>query len=31
VLHFVRDTVEEKAERVNALLEEMGSEVSRKS
>ena len=26
VLHFVRDTVEEKAERVDALLEEMGKE-----
>ena len=31
VLHFVRDTVEEKAERVDALLEEIGSEVNRKS
>ena len=31
VLHFVRDTVEEKAERVDALLQEIGSEVSRKS
>jgi ribosome-binding factor A len=31
VLHFVRDTVEEKAERVDALLQEMGSEVDRKS
>lgn len=30
VLHFVRDTVEEKAERVDALLQEMGSEVDRK-
>ena len=26
VLHFVRDTVEEKAERVDALLEEVGKE-----
>ena len=31
VLHFVRDTVEEKAERVDTLLEEIGSEVNRKS
>jgi ribosome-binding factor A len=31
VLHFVRDTVEEKAGRVDALLEEIGSEVNRKS
>ena len=31
VLHFVRDTVEEKAERVDALLHEIGSEVDRKS
>lgn len=31
VLHFVRDTVEEKAERVDALLQEIGSEVDRKS
>ena len=31
VLHFVRDTVEEKAERVDALLQEIGSEVNRKS
>jgi ribosome-binding factor A len=31
VLHFVRDTVEEKAERVDALLSEIGSEVNRKS
>ena len=31
VLHFVRDTVEEKAERVDALFQEMGSEVDRKS
>ena len=31
VLHFVRDTVEEKAERVDALLEEIGSDVNRKS
>jgi ribosome-binding factor A len=31
VLHFVRDTVEEKAERVDALLQEIGSEVSRES
>ena len=31
VLHFVRDTVEEKAERVDALLEEIGSEVNRES
>ena len=30
VLHFVRDTVEEKAERVDALLSEIGSEVNRK-
>ena len=31
VLHFVRDTVEEKAERVDALLQEIESEVNRKS
>jgi len=31
VLHFVRDTVEEKAERVDALLQEIGSDVNRKS
>jgi ribosome-binding factor A len=31
VLHFVRDTVEEKAERVDALLEEIEGEVNRKS
>jgi len=31
VLHFVRDSVEEKAERVDTLLQEIGSEVSRKS
>jgi ribosome-binding factor A len=31
VLHFVRDTVEEKAERVDTLLQEIRSDVNRKS